>query len=316
MAPSSGAWQSRAGVRGGVNMAGESIRNLVFQGGGVKGIAYAGALAALERRGLLAAVRGVAGASAGAFTAMLVAAGCDAATIARIATGTDYTALEDHFDPLRLATHYGLYRGEALHGWIAGAFAASGLDPRLSFAALAERTGRDLRVFATDLTQRAAREFSARATPTVAVVDAVRASMSIPLMFPAWRFADAAPDDHLYVDGGVVMNYPIAAFDDEAPLAATLGFRLVPGPAPVPIPGDWDHPAAFVHALFGAILAAQSIDVAALPVDRARSVAIDDFGIAATDFRLSAAQQQALHESGRRATDAFLDARAPIPGAA
>jgi NTE family protein len=293
-----------------------AITNLVFQGGGVKGIAYAGALAALERRGLLSAVRGVAGASAGAFTAMLIAIGNDANGIARIATGTDYTALEDHFDPLRLATHYGLYRGEALHAWIAGAFASTGLDPRLSFDALAAATGRDLRVFATDLTHRAAREFSARATPAVSVVDAVRASMSIPLMFPAWRFADAAPDDHLYVDGGVVMNYPIAAFDDGAPAAATLGFRLVPGPAPVPIPGDWDHPVAYVHALFGAILAAQSIDVDALPLDRTRSVAIDDFGIAATDFRLTSAQQQALYESGRRATDAFLDARTANPGAA
>jgi len=294
----------------------EAISNLVFQGGGVKGIAYAGALAALERRAELCAVQGIAGASAGAFTAMLVAIGCDAAAIARIATGTDDAALEDHFDPLRLATHYGIYRGEALHEWIAGAFATTGLDQRLSFAALAAATGRDLRVFATDLTQRTAREFSARATPRVPVVDAVRASMSIPLMFPAWRFAAGEPDDHLYVDGGVVMNYPIAAFDEHDPPEATLGFRLVPGSQPVPIPGDRNHPAAYVHALFGAILAAQAIDVSAQPRDRLRSVSIDDFGIAATGFRLTAAQQQALFESGRRATDAFLDARASRSGAA
>jgi NTE family protein len=308
------AWHSRAGTGLGGMVA--AISNLVFQGGGVKGIAYAGALAALERRGVLSAVKGTAGASAGAFTAMLVAVGCDAAAIARIATGTDYRSLEDHFDPLRLATHYGLYRGEALHAWIAGAFASTGLDPRLDFDALAARTGRDLRVFATDLSHRTAREFSARATPRVAVVDAVRASMSIPLMFPAWRFPAGEPDDHLYVDGGVVMNYPIAAFDEDAPVDATLGFRLVPGSQTVPIPGDWNHPAAYVHALFGAILAAQAIDVAAQPRDRLRSVAIDDFGIAATGFRLTAAQQQDLFESGRRATDAFLDARASRPGAA
>lgn len=293
-----------------------TVTNLVFQGGGVKGIAYAGALAALERRGLLAGVRGVAGASAGAFTAMLVAVGCDAATIARIATGTDYAALEDHFDPLRLATHYGLYRGDALHAWIAGAFASTGLAPSLSFAALAQRTGRDLRVFATDLTRRTAREFSARATPAVAVVDAVRASMSIPLMFPAWRFAAGEPDDHLYVDGGVVMNFPIGAFDDDHPPAATLGFRLVPGPAPVALHGGWDHPVAYVRALFGAILAAQSIDVGGAPLERARSVAIDDFGWSATDFHLTPAQQQQLFAAGESATTAFLDARASPAGAA
>jgi NTE family protein len=293
-----------------------AIANLVFQGGGVKGIAYAGALDALARRGLLRDVRGVAGASAGAFTAMLVAIGCDPGQAARIATGTDYAALEDHFDPLRLATHYGVYRGEALRDWIAGAFASTGFDPDTRFDALAARTGRDLRVFATDLGRRTAREFSARATPTVAVVDAVRASMSIPLMFPAWRFPGADPDDHLYVDGGVVMNYPISAFDDAQPPSATLGFRLVSTPREPAAAGGWDHPLAYAHALFAAILAAQSVDADAAPVDRARSVAIDDFGLSATDFHLTPAQLQQLYAAGQSATEAFLDARASPAGAA
>lgn len=291
-----------------------TIRNLVFQGGGVKGIAYAGALAALEQRGLREGVRGVAGASAGAFTAMLVAVGCDAAQVARIATGTDYHSLEDHLDPLRLATHFGLYRGQALREWIATAFASTGLDPATSFAALAQRTGCDLRVFATDLSQRKAREFSARVTPSVVVVDAVRASMSIPLMFPAWRFPADDPDDHLYVDGGVVMNYPIIAFDDTHPPTATLGFRLVAPGSPVAALAV-DHPLAFARALFGAVLAAQSIDVAAAPLDRTRSVEIDDFGLSATDFRLSPAQEQQLFDAGHGATHDFLDAHASTAGA-
>jgi NTE family protein len=33
------------------------FRNLVFEGGGVKGIAYLGALAALEEQGVMAGVR-------------------------------------------------------------------------------------------------------------------------------------------------------------------------------------------------------------------------------------------------------------------
>src|SRR5688500_11251178 len=45
----------------------------VFQGGGAKGVAYAGALRAVEERGLWFSQ--VAGSSAGAITAVLVAAG-------------------------------------------------------------------------------------------------------------------------------------------------------------------------------------------------------------------------------------------------
>jgi NTE family protein len=294
------------------------IRNLVFQGGGVKGIAYAGALAALERRGAMASVSGVAGASAGAFTAMLVAVGCDAASIARIATGSDYPALEDHFDPLRLATSYGLYRGDALHAWIAGAFATTGLAAATTFAGLHAVRGVDLRVFATDLSLRDAREFSAGATPDVAVVDAVRASMSIPLMFPAWRFPAGRPDDHLYVDGGVVMNFPIDAFDVGDTIdPTTVGFRLVAGSAaPRPPLDGFGHPLVYARALYESLLAAQMVDLDHAPAERARCVDIDDFGISATDFHLPPAEQQRLYDAGLAATESFLDARARVAAGA
>ena len=53
------------------------IKNLVFEGGGIKGLAYAGALEALAGRGHLQTVEQVAGTSAGAITALLVALGYD-----------------------------------------------------------------------------------------------------------------------------------------------------------------------------------------------------------------------------------------------
>ncbi|SVD03251.1 uncharacterized protein METZ01_LOCUS356105 [marine metagenome] len=43
---------------------GYPFRNLVFEGGGVKGIAYSGALAVLEEHGILPQIRRVGGASA------------------------------------------------------------------------------------------------------------------------------------------------------------------------------------------------------------------------------------------------------------
>ena len=286
------------------------IENLVFEGGGVKGIAYAGALEVLEQRGVMAGVRGVAGTSAGAYTAMLVAIGCTAAQIRALATATNYAALEDHCDPLRLATKYGLYAGRALLAWIEQGLLAGGHPSDLTFAGLAAAGGRDLRVFATDLTTRDVREFSTRATPDVAIGHAVRASMSIPLMFAAWRFPDAAPDDHLYIDGAVVMNYPIAAFDDAVPARSTLGFRLrsPAGAAAAPLKG-YDHPLGYAEALYGCITQAQAIDTMHSPNDLARSVLIDDCGYSAVDFHLTEADYDRLVACGRAATTAFLDAR-------
>jgi len=51
------------------------FRNVVFDDGAVKGIAYAGAIRVLEEKRLLGDIRRVAGTSAGAITAALLAVG-------------------------------------------------------------------------------------------------------------------------------------------------------------------------------------------------------------------------------------------------
>jgi predicted acylesterase/phospholipase RssA len=65
-----------------------SISNLAFKGGGVLGIAYAGAIQVLEEKGLLQQVQKVAGTSAGAMTAALVSLNYTAAEIYNIVKGT------------------------------------------------------------------------------------------------------------------------------------------------------------------------------------------------------------------------------------
>ena len=51
------------------------FRNLVFEGGGVKGIAYVGALEILQKEGILPQIQRVGGTSAGAINATLFALG-------------------------------------------------------------------------------------------------------------------------------------------------------------------------------------------------------------------------------------------------
>ncbi|MCS5708924.1 patatin-like phospholipase family protein [Candidatus Berkiella cookevillensis] len=60
------------------------IENIVFEGGGVKGIAYVGAIEAMERNGMLKDVKRVAGSSAGGITASLVALGYNAEELKNI----------------------------------------------------------------------------------------------------------------------------------------------------------------------------------------------------------------------------------------
>jgi NTE family protein len=63
----------------------------------------------------------------------------------------------------------------------------------------------------TNLSTRFGEVFSAEHTPRMCIADAVRISMSIPLFFAAKRSLRG----DVYVDGGVLENYPIKLFDRE-----------------------------------------------------------------------------------------------------
>lgn len=285
--------------------------NLVFEGGGVKGIAYAGALKVLETAGILPHITAVAGTSAGAITAAMVALGYSADQVHEVIGALDFSSFEDHEGPIRIFDNYGIHPGEAFLDWmqkqVAGSPLHPGLSPNATFAELSASGGRDLHVFATDLYTQSLREFSNAKTPNVVVAEAVRASMSIPLFFNAWQFSNNIPDDHIYVDGGVIYNYPITTFDTNGVNPQTLGFRLE-NTEGKPTFNDFGfhHWVSYVKYTFETLLSAQNINTHRDPDNLKRSVIINDLGIGATNFNLTKDQQQALFDQGVAATNAFL----------
>lgn len=69
--------------------------------------------------------------------------------------------------------------------------------------------------------------FNAFTTPDLPVATAVRASMSLPMIFkPVLIESDDPEIDGLYVDGGVWNNTPVDAFDDDRSQPTTLVLRL------------------------------------------------------------------------------------------
>src|SRR5215212_5115448 len=215
-------------------------KNLVFEGGGVKGIAYGGALEVLEQSQITPQVEKVAGTSAGAITATMVALGYTASEFIEIMMNLDFGKLEDGSDiggPIRLIERYGWFKGDYFLNLMQSYVGQKAGDARATFGELKAQGGfKELYVFGTDLSKQAVQEFSHRATPDVAVADAVRISMSIPFFFESRGYAGG-----VYCDGGVLNNYPISTFDAQytaadpetgytmlhrTPNAETLGFHL------------------------------------------------------------------------------------------
>jgi NTE family protein len=286
----------------------QNITNLVFEGGGVKGIAYAGVLDVLEQNGFLTQIKAVAGTSAGAITACLLSVGYNAADIKKLVGQVDFGSFADHENLLKKYKYYGMHPGDTFLDWLKQQIAAKGLSENATFADFHNAQCHDLRVYACDINARQLQEFSLAQTPTVIVAEAIRASMSIPLYFNAWQFPGGNPNDHLYVDGGMVYNYPIYAFstDDEMNLA-TLGFRLEDTKSvrhPVQFGyGDWT---AYVKNTFETLMEAQSIVYKRDPDQQKCTAVINDLGISATDFDITADQKQALFEEGVKAMQAWL----------
>lgn len=196
------------------------FRNLVFEGGGVKGIAYAGAIQVLEDRGILADIKRVGGTSAGAITATLLALGVDSRKLEGILAGTDFHQfMQRSFLFIRelanLRDEYGWYGGEEFEAWLADRILDAAGTRDLTFAELRAKVQagapgfRDLYVVGTDLTMQDFRLYSHEGTPDMPIREAVRISMSIPLFFKA-----VIKNGHVLIDGGVTYNYPLDLFDD------------------------------------------------------------------------------------------------------
>jgi predicted acylesterase/phospholipase RssA len=201
----------------------------VFEGGGAKGIAYAGALHAMcDQRCWF---RAVAGASAGAITAALVAAGLTPDEIeAETSLGLRSLCGSAFRGIRRLAPSGAFYESVVLQDWLEGILARQvrepGVEPSadgVSFAELYQATGIELNVVAADLTLRRQVVFSHLDTPQCQVARAVLASSAIPFAFESGALAMSCAGDaeserrhHLIVDGGVWSNYPDFVFRDPA----------------------------------------------------------------------------------------------------
>jgi NTE family protein len=320
-------------------------RNLIMKGGGIRGIAYGGALQELESRGVLAHITRVGGTSAGAIQAALLAVGYSPAAIIDIINRTPVQRLNDgQFIFIgggsRLLRQYGWYRGDQLTKYICELVGRQTQRPNLTLGelhalALAQPGHyRDLYTTGTNLTLQRTQVFGYETHPTMRVADAVRISMSIPLYFRAVLLdADSkviqgrpksGQPTQVLVDGGLLANYPLHIFDHPQFMPAglppgttanpeTLGLRLDRAEqiALDTLPTGRQALAPYdIHDFSSYIGALYTISLEnlnpALPGDWPRTISINTMGFRPKVKRISAEQKEQLIASGRAGVQAFF----------
>lgn len=207
--------------------------NAVFEGGGVRGVALAGAAAAAIELGLR--FRQVAGTSAGALVAGLVAAGFTADELADAVCATDWPDLLDPVPGawipgigrhLAMATRRGIYRGDRLEAVWGDLLARKGVR---TFGDLAPDA---LLVVATDLSHarglvlpRDLRRLGIEPA-SFSVARALRISASVPFLFRPVTLVDSRTGERVVLsDGAMTANYPVGIVRQDRPV---VGFRLRP----------------------------------------------------------------------------------------
>ncbi len=191
------------------------FRNLVFEGGGVKGMGYIGAMQVMSQRGFLDHIDRVGGASAGAINALIFSLGYDIPTQRDILSSTDFKEFMDNSfgyirDFRRLWFEFGWHKGDFFSEWAGELIKEKLGNNQATFNDLKNAGCPDLYVIGTNLSTGYSEVFSWERVPDMPLVTALRISMSIPLFFRAKRFGERKD---VYVDGGVMMNYPVKLFD-------------------------------------------------------------------------------------------------------
>lgn len=310
--------------------------NAVFEGGGVRGIGHVGAACIFEKKGY--EFVNLAGSSAGAIVASLLAAGYKCEEIRKEMDHVNYMKFKQESLLDRMGTvgkvisilyHYGIYSADYFEEWLNDLLVKKGkvtfgdiktdINPcgdvpyRLQITA-SDLTDQKLLILPNDL-----KDFCVD-PDTFPIAKAVRMSMSIPIFYEPYKLMDCNGKEHYIVDGGLLSNYPIWIFDKVKayPPCSTVGFKFVDATK------NTNHEAKdikmnimeYIWSLVSTGLNAKDKQyISASKGDFQRTVTIPttisingvEKNIGATDFGISDAESDALFRNGAMAARHFLD---------
>ena len=284
----------------------------VFSGGGVKAYAFVGAYRVLEKKGY--SMERLAGTSAGAIFASLIAAGYTSREVAGLLDRLDTEKLLDpsccsRFPIMKWLMFYfqkGLYKGNKLEAWVQQVLANKGIytfgdlpKDKLKIVVSDISLGR-LVVLPDDL------ERIYHMDPSrFSVAAAVRMSAGFPYFFMPKEMRRTKHQKSYIVDGGLLSNFPLWIFrgkemDTRPVLGVTLREDVEHGD-PFPIKNGID----MLHALF--LTMQRAHDTRYIQKSKEKNVIfIPVKEVAATDVHLSEEKKEALIELGTEKANSFL----------
>ncbi len=308
--------------------------NAVFEGGGIRGIGHVGAACVFEKNGY--EFINLAGSSAGAIVASLLAAGYQCDEIKKEMKQLDYMKFrQDSFwgrfgiagKAVSILFRYGIYSADFFEQWLNNLLIQKG---KVTFGDIKKNddcggSQYKLQITASDLTDQRLLILPEDLSKfcidpdTFPIAKAVRMSMSIPIYYEPYRLKDCNGLVHYIVDGGLLSNYPIWIFDHQNADCeyATVGFKFVDPTKDNMQERDTDiNIIEYIMSIASTALNAKDKQyISNSKGDFQRTVAIptsiiidgETKNIGATDFDISRVESEALFQNGVKAANKFLD---------
>jgi len=199
-------------------------KNLVLEGNGMAGLAYIGVLKVLEERDMVKNFTSFSGSSSGAIMATLISIGYTSEEIYTISKDIDWSKLVQKRNCLYRIFHfwnnYGLFKYDKIEKIIKSFFLRKLGKTDLTFQEHYDLTKKNLIMVGVNVNKKRPEYFCKDLTPNMSVLTAIKISTSFPFIFDPVKY-----NNMLYVDGGLMNNFPIEYFNGA--LTDTLGINLV-----------------------------------------------------------------------------------------
>lgn len=187
----------------------KKVKNiLVLSGGSIKGISQIGALHCLKKNNMLDHINTIAATSAGSMVGMLYSAGYQPMELFKFMKLINLEQAKK-IDAQNMITKYGLDDGTRIMLILQKLISAKNYSIEVTFKDFFKKTNINFIVTGTCINDKKIYYFSHANYPNMKVLDAIRISISLPILFTPCLY-----EGKIFIDGGCIDNFPIHLFAD------------------------------------------------------------------------------------------------------
>lgn len=193
---------------------------LVLCGGGMKGIYILGGLKYLEEQNLLTNIQTYTGTSFGGILSLYLNIGYTVDELYKFAKLFDFTKSTDiNFDINYIFNNYSINTYDNLDVILNKSISLKNINPNITLLELYKKTKKKLILCTVCIDTKESEFISYETYPDLNIKTAIKMTMSVPILFPPVKH-----NNKLYVDGGLLNNFPIDIFENN--LENVIGINL------------------------------------------------------------------------------------------